>query len=1079
LSFATPVSYPVGEVPWSLAVADFNGDGIPDVVTANLGKFPVDPGQAISVLLGNGDGTFKPESRFGTGRNPYAVAVGDFRGVGLYDIAVANYFSDSVSVLLGNGDGTFGMANEYPVGTHPRALTVGDFNGDGIPDLAVVNYYPDDTVSVLLGKGDGTFAPAQTVAVSGSPGAITAADLTGNGLDDLIVTDDNGNRVEVLRSNGDGTFGSPKNYSVGETPRGVTTADLTGNGVPDLIVTNQDSNTVSVLLGNGDGTFQGAVSYGVGAGPLGVAVGDFNGDRIPDLAVADLYASPGIVSVLLGNGDGTFQSAMTVGAGDYAADVAVGDFNGDGLPDLAVANGLDPSGTVSILLNQGNWSTAPHLATVPIATAPPNHSGQQPPPGGSPFDNVLVNNPAEDGTSRNDTQSETSLVVSGDTVLVAYQDSFTLSANPPQFDGFSSSTDHGQTFTDGGALPHSSFGDLGDPVLAQDSQTGRTYLATISLGPGNVWRSDDNMQTWLAPVNATPSHSSFDWEWLTVDNFAGPGQGNVYLVVHTGNANPNVIYLYRSTDHGATFGPAGGIPIASGTTRPVTGCWVTVGPDHNVYVFWFDGTSTPQQIEMRRSTDQGQTFDPPVTVTTLQTTGASGDLGLGGFRTNAFPQAVVNPVTNQLYVVYDDKGQNGDRADVYFQESDDGGATWGKPIRVVDDTTGADQWQPALAVTSDGTKVGVFWYDRRLDPNNVLIDRFGSIGQVTPDGVVFGPNFRITDTSFPPEFGHDPLIPPNYMGDYDQAVADNQNFYVTWGDNRSPSLGHAGNNADVRFAVIPISATPAGPAVVAIQPGDTTFAPVTDLLVSFNEPVDPTTATTDQFLITDPNGNPVGISAITVVDGSNGMQLDVTFDPPQTTAGTYQVTIGPNITDLNGNPMDQDGDGIGGQIPNDQFFGSFTIVGPSIVSLTRHGQPKREPGRVRVTFDEPVDGSTFTADRIVSFTDPQGNSILVTGIRVVAGSNNTQFDISFDRQTVPGAYTMTIGPGILDFAGNAMTTAYTGSFEYQPRAKAPTPQRRSLFADIAARGDDLIPDAGWANFVDHRRMGGQPTWTPI
>ncbi len=1067
LSFAAPVSYPVGEVPWSLAVADFNGDGVPDLVTANLGKFPADPGQAISVLLGNGDGSFAPETRFGTGRNPYAVAVGDFNGDGLYDIAVANYFSNSVSVLLGNGDGTFRKSDDYSVGSLPRALAVGDFNGDGVADLVVANYI-DGTLSVLLGLGDGTFAPAQTVPVGGSPAAVTAADLNGDGYADLVVTDDSSGLVEVLQSNGDGTFQPPLDLPVGNTPRSVTTADLNGDAVPDLIVTNEDSNTVSVLLGNGDGTFQDAVNYAVGPGPLSAAVADFNGDGIPDLAVANSYSNT--VSVLLGNGDGSFQSALSVDAGSYPASVAVGDFNGDGFPDLTVANALDPSGTVGILLNQGDWGTTPHPATTPRKASPRKHAGQQsPPPGGSPFANVLVNDPGEDGTSNRDTQSETTLAVSGNTVLVAYQDSFTLNLNPPQFDGFSWSTDHGQTFTDGGALPRNTYGDLGDPVLAQDSQTGRTYLATLSIGPLNVWRSDDDLQTWMPPVNAAPGRGSFDLEWLTVDNFAGPGQGNVYLVVHAAG-NPNVNYLFRSTDHGNTFGPSGGIAIASGVVNPVKGGWVVVGPDHDVYVFWFDGSSTPQSIKVRKSIDQGQTFGPPVTITTLQTTGASGDLGLGGFRTNAFPQAVVNPVTNQLYVVYDDKGQAGDRADVYFQESDDGGDTWGKPVRVVDDTTGADQWQPALAVTPDGTKVGVFWYDRRLDPANFLIDRFGSIGQVTPDGVVFGPNFRITDTSFAPEFGHDPLAPPNYMGDYDQAVADNQNFYVTWGDNRSPSLGHAGHNADVRFAVIPVAAAPAGPVVVAIQPGDVTFAPVGDLLVSLNEPIDPTSATPDQFLITDPDGNPVAVGTIAVVDGSNGMQLDVTFAVPQTVAGTYQVTIGPNIADLNGNLMDQDGDGMGGQIPNDQFFGSFTIVGPSVVSLTRNGKRKQPPTSVRVTFDEPVDASTFTTDQVGSFTDPQGNPVVVTGISVVAGSDNTQFDIFFDPQYLAGTYTMTIGPDILDFAGNPMSAAYTGSFDYQPATafKAFSHRRQGLIAEVAARGDDLIPGAGWADFVDQR-----------
>ncbi len=908
LSFVGPITYPVGEIPWSVAVADFNGDGIPDLVAANLAEYPAEPGQGVSVLLGNGDGTFGPETRFGTGRNPYAVAVGDFNGDGNYDIAVANYFSGNVSVLLGKGDGTFQASTEYDVGTLPRALAVGDFNGDGVADLAVANYL-DGTVSILMGKGDGSFAPAHTVPVGGSPAAVTVADFNGDGLGDLAVTDDEGAVVNVLLGNGDGTFQPAVNYAVGTTPRSVTAADLNGDGIPDLAVVNQDSGSVSVLLGNGDGSFQPAVNYAVGAGPLSVAVADFNGDGVPDLAVANVYETT--VSVLMGHGDGTFQGALTFNAGPYPAAVAAGDFNGDGLPDLAIAQGLDPSGMVGILLNQGDWSTAPRP---PAHPAPPKHPGQQPPPPqGQTPDNVLVNDPAEDGTSREDTQSETTLAVSGNTVLVAYQDSFTLSLNPPQYDGFSVSTDQGQTFTDGGKLPRTTYSDYGEPALAVDNQTGRVYLVTLSLGPLEVWRSDDNLQTFVAtgPVNAAPGRANMDKDALAVDNYSGPGQGNVYVVAHV-TGNPNAIYLFRSTDQGDTFGPSGGVQIASGAANPVTGPWVVVGPDHAVYVFWFDGTSSPQSIKMRKSTDQGQTFGPAVTVTTLRTTGASGDLGLGGFRSNAFPQAAVNPVTNQLYVVYDDKGQGADRADVYFQQSDDGGATWGPAVRVVDDTTGADQWQPTIAVTPDGTKVGVFWYDRRLDPAKSLIDRFGSIGQVTADGVAFGPNFRITDTSFAPEFGHDPLLPANYMGDHDQAAADNNNFYVTWGDNRLPSLGHAGHSADVRFARIP-------------------------------------------------------------------------------------------------------------------------AAGPSVLGLVANAKPKKPVKSVRITFDEPINPDTFTPDQVISFTDPDGSPIAVNAVSPVDGSDDTQFDVFFDKQSLPGTYTMTVGPGILDCYGNALAQPFTGTFVIRPR----------------------------------------------
>jgi hypothetical protein len=243
------------------------------------------------------------------------VAVGDFNGDGVLDLAVVNGGDSSgrgrgVSVLLGHGDGTFGPAVTYAAGNFPQAVAVGDFNGDGVPDLAVANY-GSDTVSVLLGQGDGTFRPAT-------------------------------------------------NYFVGFDPISVAVGDFNGDGILDLAVANQGSSpdyadgNVSVLLGQGDGTFRSARNYTAGIGPSSVVVGDFNGDGIPDLAVAD---AGGGASVLLGNGDGTFGAALSYTAGRGPISVAVADFNGDGFPDLAVANNL--SDDVSILLNDGNWSPSP------------------------------------------------------------------------------------------------------------------------------------------------------------------------------------------------------------------------------------------------------------------------------------------------------------------------------------------------------------------------------------------------------------------------------------------------------------------------------------------------------------------------------------------------------------------------------------------------------------------------------------------------------------------------------------------------------------------------------------------------
>ncbi len=732
----------------------------------------------------------------------------------------------------------------------------------------------------------------------------------------------------------------------------------------------------------------------------------------------------------LGGGSGTGQNLVTA------------------LPDGAsTAAPVSPSATPAACASQsppadpwgGDPRTTPQLHAdtsdrpAGCAATPATGTGPRvPPPGGLPV-NVLVNDPAEDGTTNRDTQSETTLAVDGTTVMAAYNDSFKANLSPQQYTGYSFSTDQGETFTDGGGLPVNPAGDLGDPVLAHDNQTGRTYLATLSFGvPLHIWRSDDDLHTIMAPVNGAPGRNGLDKEWLTVDNFAGAGQGNVYLVIRDFGGG-NGIYLFRSTDQGATFGPNGGVLIASGSGGNVQGAWVTVGPDHTVYSFWYDATSSTASIKMRKSIDQGQTFGPAVTVTTLGNLGTNGDLGLGGFRSNAFPQAVVNPVNGNLYVVYDDRGTtSGDRSDVFFRQSTDGGQTWSARIRVNDDTTTRDQWQPALAVNPSGSRVGVFWYDRRNDSANNLIDRYGAIGTVTGDQVVFDPNIRISDTSFSPEFGHDPFINSVYMGDYDQAVADSSYFYLTWGDNRSPSRGHTGNNQDVRFAKIP--QVVAGPSVVSTNPRGDTFGNISSIRVTFNEEIDPTTFTTDQVAgFTGPDGSDIPVTGITPVDGSGDKQFDVTF-PSQHTLGNYQMVLGPDIEDTDGNAMDQNGNGIPGEPgiapKGDQYAAQFTIQGPKVVSSTPSGiVPINQlpVHSLRVTFNEPMDPTTFTTAKVFSFTRTVGTTTTdlrstISNVAPVAGTNNTQFDINFSGtgQGSIGAYSLVLGPDIRDTAGHQM-----------------------------------------------------------
>jgi hypothetical protein len=348
--FYPAVDTPVGAGPQAVAVGDFNGDGIPDLAVANTAD------NTITILLGNGDGTFTDAGTLTTDAAPVSIVTADLNGDGMLDLVVANRDGGTLTIFLGNGDGTFAPAQSIALGSSPAVVAVADVDGDGIPDLIVADP-GDSAVAVLLGNGDGTFQDPVFSPAGGSVTFVAVADVNGDGIPDVVAVNTDSDTISVLLGAGDGTFQfDPKQvYAVDQAPVSVAVGDFNGDGVLDLVVANRDSNDVSILLGNGDGTFQTAQNYAVGASPLSVAVGDFNGDGILDVAVAN--QGDNTASVLLGNGDGSFQVAVSFPVSSGPAALAVADINGDGTADLVTANA--DAGTVSVLLNAGNWPSVP------------------------------------------------------------------------------------------------------------------------------------------------------------------------------------------------------------------------------------------------------------------------------------------------------------------------------------------------------------------------------------------------------------------------------------------------------------------------------------------------------------------------------------------------------------------------------------------------------------------------------------------------------------------------------------------------------------------------------------------------
>jgi sugar lactone lactonase YvrE len=358
LGFLNSDNPAAGNYPTAIAVADFNGDGIPDMAVAN------DHDGTVTILLGNGNGTFEQaaSSPITVGSSPSSIAVGDFNGDGVADLAVAQ-MGGSVTILLGNGNGTFTEASGSPIAFSdaPDCVVVGDFNGDGKADLAVIGANEAESTSsslaILLGNGNGTFTPVSggPITINDDSISMALADFNGDGNPDLAVAGSSFGGVTVLLGNGNGTFTETSASPIlPETPAsGVAAADFNRDGKIDLAVSEIGGTSVSIMLGNGDGTFTQASGSPVAVDlfPWTIDVGDFNGDGIPDLVASDDLGP----AVLEGNGDGTFELAPATTTAEVDV-LAVSDFNGDGLSDLAGSN--IPNTTVTVLLAQLGEATA-------------------------------------------------------------------------------------------------------------------------------------------------------------------------------------------------------------------------------------------------------------------------------------------------------------------------------------------------------------------------------------------------------------------------------------------------------------------------------------------------------------------------------------------------------------------------------------------------------------------------------------------------------------------------------------------------------------------------------------------------
>jgi Bacterial Ig-like domain (group 3)/FG-GAP-like repeat/FG-GAP repeat len=413
--FQAVLSLNAGASPKVVLAGDFNGDGKADVVAVN------NPGGGatgtVVTLLGNGDGTFQTGIVSASTDSLVAAAQGDFNKDGKLDIVVVDQQLQRAVLMLGNGTGGFtssGTNNTCSVGLNPAGIVAADLNNDGKLDIAIVNQGTTGVagvVTVCLGNGDGTFggsssyqAGAITVVATPDPVAIAAGDLNNDGKIDLVVAL-NSNAFSTLRGNGNGTFQAPSTQTLFNltNPRAIAISDMNKDGNVDIVVTTSD---VSVLLGNGDLTFDSPASYSVSGWLNGVSVADLNGDGQPDVITTNTFEHE--ICVLLNKGSGQLGPVVRYAVEAAPYSIAVADLNSDHSADVVVANNgiAGTGGSVTVAFGNGDGSLR---AAYSYATNPPGIGSQS---------RAVVT-----GDFNNDGRTDIATLFAGDSVTILIADS--------------------------------------------------------------------------------------------------------------------------------------------------------------------------------------------------------------------------------------------------------------------------------------------------------------------------------------------------------------------------------------------------------------------------------------------------------------------------------------------------------------------------------------------------------------------------------------------------------------------------------------------------------------------------------
>jgi hypothetical protein len=335
---------PVGQGPANLLTLDLNLDGEADIVSANAKN------STLSILFGKGDGTFRNPLNIAVPMEPTSLAAADFNKDGLPDLVVNSRGENAFVTLLGKGNNSFRSPRKHPTGRVPLALIVDDFNGDGHMDIAVTLTF--DKMEIHLGNGNGFFKKGETYLTGSRSFSGVAHDFNGDSIPDiaLAASSSNSSAIRIFWGNGDGTFQKPFRLGEGLIPLSLIKKDMNGDGLMDIVCAAGQGDNMYLFYSNGDGTFQKEIPFSGGGGPIALVAEHFNDDDRVDVAVANSRSSTFSLIIRNKNGHFRFPTRDYVVDGGTPLAITSGDYNDDGMMDVAVAS--NAKNTVEIYLRR-------------------------------------------------------------------------------------------------------------------------------------------------------------------------------------------------------------------------------------------------------------------------------------------------------------------------------------------------------------------------------------------------------------------------------------------------------------------------------------------------------------------------------------------------------------------------------------------------------------------------------------------------------------------------------------------------------------------------------------------------------